>query len=133
MEWTVERNVADIVLTMYYVIMSVGSVREVVKTVILEHLVIILAQKDITAQTVPWFVHLTVNLIHVYTQTDHVLSVFQDGRVIIVLQYVSNLMEKTVGTHALRTVTIKHVTGSMDGVFGVVKMDFMVKCVKEAQ
>lgn len=40
-------------------------------------------------------------------------------------------MEKTVGTHALRTVTIKHVTGSMDGVFGVVKMDFMVKCVKE--
>lgn len=41
MEWTVERNVADIVLTMYYVIMSVGSVREVVKTVILEHLVII--------------------------------------------------------------------------------------------
>lgn len=41
MEWTVERNVADIVLTMYYVIMSMGSVREVVKTVILEHLVII--------------------------------------------------------------------------------------------
>lgn len=41
MEWTVERNVADIVLTMYYVIMSVGSVREVVMTVILEHLVII--------------------------------------------------------------------------------------------
>lgn len=40
-------------------------------------------------------------------------------------------MEKTVSTHALRTVTIKHVTGSMDGVFGVVKMDFMVKCVKE--
>lgn len=42
-----------------------------------------------------------------------------------------NLMEKTVGTHALRTVTIKHVTGKMDGVFGFVKMDFMVKCVNE--
>lgn len=41
MEWAVEQNVADIVLTMYYVIMPVGSVREVVKTVILEHLVII--------------------------------------------------------------------------------------------
>lgn len=41
MEWTVEKNVADIVLTMYYVIMSVGSVREVVKTVILEHIVVI--------------------------------------------------------------------------------------------
>lgn len=41
MEWTVKKNVADIVLTMYYVIMSVGSVREVVKTVILEHIVVI--------------------------------------------------------------------------------------------
>lgn len=41
MEWTVEKNVADIVLTMYYVIMSVGSVREVVKTVILEDIVVI--------------------------------------------------------------------------------------------
>lgn len=41
MEWAVQKNVADIVLTMYYVIMSVGSVREVVKTVILEHIVII--------------------------------------------------------------------------------------------
>lgn len=45
-----------------------------------------LALKDILAQTVPGCVHLTVNLIHVCTQTDHVLSVFQDGRVIIVLQ-----------------------------------------------
>lgn len=46
------------------------------------------------AKTVPGFVHLTVNLIHVYTQTDHVLSVFQDGKVIIVLQVILSTVNK---------------------------------------
>lgn len=38
------------------------------------------------AKTVPVFVLLTVNLTHVDTQTDGVLPVQQDGKVIIVLQ-----------------------------------------------
>lgn len=40
---------------------------------------------DITAQTVPGYVHLTVNLIHVDTQTENVL-VLRVGRVTIVPQ-----------------------------------------------
>lgn len=147
---------------MNHVIMSVGLVQGVVRTVSSEHLVTILVVKDILAQTVRGSVHLTVNLTHVYTQTDHVpcvlqagwdiivlqlalkdilaktvrgsvhqtvdlthvytqtdhvLCVLQDGRVIIVLQHASNLMEETVSTYALRTVTIRHVTGLTDAVF----------------
>lgn len=37
-------------------------------------------------QTVPEYVPLTVNLTHVDTRTDRVLSVFQVGWVLIVLQ-----------------------------------------------
>lgn len=40
---------------------------------------------DITAQTVPGYVHLTVNLIHVDTQTENVV-VLRVGRVTIVPQ-----------------------------------------------
>lgn len=41
-------------------------------------------KKDILEETVPGFVHLTVNRIHVYTQMDGVLPVLQVGWVIIV-------------------------------------------------
>lgn len=102
---------------MNHVIMSVGLVQGVVRTVLSEHLVTILALKDILAQAVRGSVHQIVDLTHVYTQTDHVPCVLQDGRVIIVLQHVSNLMEVTVSTYALRTVTIRHVTGLTDAVF----------------
>lgn len=67
----------------------------------LEHAVIILVQKDITAETVPEFVSLTVR--HVDTQTDSVL-VLLVGWVPIVPLNVTNPMERTVGMHAVNIV-----------------------------
>lgn len=40
-------------------------------------------------------------------------------------------MEKIVETHAVQTVTIRHVTDITEDVTSVVKMDIMEKCVKE--
>lgn len=92
-----------------------------------------LVVKDILVQTVCGSVHLTVNLTHVYTRTDLVQRVLQAGWVIIVLQNVSNPMEKIVETRAVHTVTIRHVKNLKDNASLVVMMDFMVKNVREAR
>lgn len=47
--------------------------------------------KGYFAQAVRGSVHQIVDLTHVYTQTDHVPCVLQDGRVIIVLQVIPTL------------------------------------------
>lgn len=93
MELTAEKVVADTVSTMNHVIISVGLVQRVVKTVSSEHPVTTLVVKDILAQIVHRSVHQTVDLTHVYTQTDHVPCVLQAGWDIIVLQHAVGLLE----------------------------------------
>lgn len=101
LDWIAENVVADIVQTMNHVTTSVESVQWDARTGILEHAAIILVQKDITAETVPVFVFLTVR--RVDTQTDCVL-VLLVGWVPTVLLNVTNHMEKTVGMHAVNIV-----------------------------
>lgn len=74
-----------------------------------------------TAQTVPGYVHPTVNLIHVDTQTEDVL-VLRVGWVIIVPQNECCHMEKIVGIHAVFTVSTRRVTNSTVVVCIVVNM-----------
>lgn len=83
--------------------------------------VITLVLMDITAQTVPGYVHLTVNLIHVDTQTENVL-VLRVGRVTIVPQIVCCHMEKIVGIQVVYTVSTRRVTNSTVAVCIVVNM-----------
>lgn len=81
--------------------------------VFLEYFVTILVRKVILEQTVPGFVHLTVNLIHVDTQTGGVY-VPRVGREIIVLQNVICPMERIAGIHAVYTVSTRRVTDSTE-------------------
>lgn len=102
----------------------------VVKTGMLEHVVLMYVRRDILAKTVYRSVLLTVNLTHVNTRTDGALAV-QDGRVITVQKLVSSPMAKIVGTHAVCNVIITHVTELMEDASLAVKIDFMVSSVKE--
>lgn len=89
-----------------------GSVREVVKKVLSEYIVTILAVKDILEQIVPGFVHPTVDLTHVDTQTDPAFLVLLGGWDIIVLQHVMGLLEWIVSITALLTVSTRCVIDS---------------------
>lgn len=102
----------------------------VVKTGMLEHVVLMFVRRDILAKTVYGSVPLTVNLTHVSTRTDGAIAV-QDGWVIIVQNLVSSPMVKIVGTHAVCNVIITHVTDLMEDASLAVKIDFMVSSVKE--
>lgn len=72
LDWIAEKVVVDIVQTMNYVIISVECVQVGARTGILEHAVIILVQKGITAKTVPVFVFLTVRRVDTQTDCVHV-------------------------------------------------------------
>lgn len=84
----------------------------VVRTVLSGPSVITLAKKDILAQTVPRFVHLTVNLTLVVIRTDCVLPALKVGWVIIVPQNVLNRLERIVSIRAITIVSTKRVTDS---------------------
>lgn len=82
-------------------IMSVECVLMVVRMDILDYTVTALAEKDITADTVPKFVRLLVKPVD--TQTDCVL-VRRGGRVQDVLKNVFSLLERIVNINAVISV-----------------------------
>lgn len=82
----------------------------VVRTGTLVHFVLMPVRKDILAETVHGCVHQTVNLTHVETQTDRVLPVLQDGRVIIVPLNVYCPMERIASIHVIHNVSTRRVT-----------------------
>lgn len=133
MDWIAENVVTDTVQTMNHVTMSVEYAQLVVRTAILELIVITVARKDILAQTAHEYVHPSVNLIHVDTRTDRVLPVMQVILVLIVPKHVFSLMVTIVDNLAVCNVIITHVTDLPDDVFLVVKMDSMVNCVIETE
>lgn len=102
-----------IVCTMNHVTTSLGSALMVVRTGILEHVVITYAVKDSTAETVLVFVLLTAR--RVDTRTDCVL-VKQDGWVQIVLQSVFGRLERIASIHVVDTVSTRNVTDSTEAV-----------------
>lgn len=128
MEWIAANVVADSVKTMRHVTMSVEYAQAVVRTGILESIVITLAREDILAQTVPRNVHPTVST-PVYTRKDRVL-VQQVIRVTIVPQSAYSLTENNASTHAVLTASTRHVTESTVVVCMAVKREKNVMKLK---
>lgn len=105
-----------------------GFVLTVVRTVLLENSVTIRAPPANMVKTVRFNVPQTA-MEHVDTLMDHVQFVKEAGRVTIAMKHVLSLLEKIVGTHAVRIATISHVTDLTGDAFNVVQTGSMVNCV----
>lgn len=82
----------------------------VVWTGILDHVVLTSVRKDILEQTVHESVPQIVNLTYVDTQTDRVLPVLQDGRVIIAPLNACRPTERIVSIRAMNSASTRRVT-----------------------